>query len=766
MSAAGNNAVFLSYASQDAEAARRICEALRAAGVEVWFDQSELVGGDAWDAKIRRQIKECALFVPIISANTNDRLEGYFRLEWLLAVERSRLMAEEKAFLFPIVIDATTDATARVPEKFRDVQWTRLGRGDGPQAREEATLRNFALRLHGVLQATAPTPDRGPEPFTPETAPAARPVAPSPRLRSWLVVSGLAAATALAVLWPRSTPKPAAKDPDVTTVAVLPFRARTVDIELADTLHDEVISALGRVRAIRVLSREAVNPYRDAAQRKHGTIAQQVGATAIVDVMVRLQGAQLLIESQLLDARTGSLEWTDILRSDIGSAEERASLSGLLAQKIAIALRVLPGEAEQAARSRPPTKNAEAYALYQRSRFTSSSSVGNRTSNEEKIQLLRAAIAKDPSFAAAHAQLVEAHAEMYWFASNDPSPERKSLAKEALDQAMRLVPDAPETQLARGIYLYRCERDYRRALESFQAAEQSLPGETNAKRWIGLSLRRLGRLKESLIAFEQSLLLEPRHRGMLEAIIETCFQFRRFDAVLEHGRRYNETGGKASVRYLARAAYELSGDKAQFEKEMFYQIEDSTTVGALRPRYGRALLREDFAEAARLLDDAQLWPALYITRINPSLRLDAAPSVHRAYLALARSDRAGAKAHAEDALKRLSHEIQTDEEGYIIRVAMAEMMAIAGQGDGAVIAMKKVIAEITRRDPFEGLKYQHRLACVFAAADMPREALDQLAMLMQQPCDAAPSELREEPMLVSLRALPEFERILTSAKKL
>ena len=70
MLAETSRAVFLSYASQDAEAARRICEALRAAGVEVWFDQSELVGGDAWDRKIRKQIKECALFVPVISANT------------------------------------------------------------------------------------------------------------------------------------------------------------------------------------------------------------------------------------------------------------------------------------------------------------------------------------------------------------------------------------------------------------------------------------------------------------------------------------------------------------------------------------------------------------------------------------------------------------------------------------------------------------------------------------------------------------------------
>jgi hypothetical protein len=61
-------AVFLSYASQDAEAAQRICAALRSAGVEVWFDQSELRGGDAWDRSIREQIHECRLFMPVISA--------------------------------------------------------------------------------------------------------------------------------------------------------------------------------------------------------------------------------------------------------------------------------------------------------------------------------------------------------------------------------------------------------------------------------------------------------------------------------------------------------------------------------------------------------------------------------------------------------------------------------------------------------------------------------------------------------------------------
>jgi hypothetical protein len=126
------HAIFLSYASQDAEAARRICEALRGAGVEVWFDQSELRGGEAWDVSIRRQIKSCRLFLPIISVNTQAREEGYFRREWNLAVSRTLDMAEDTAFLLPVVIDSTHDADARVPERFRQVQWTRLPGGETP----------------------------------------------------------------------------------------------------------------------------------------------------------------------------------------------------------------------------------------------------------------------------------------------------------------------------------------------------------------------------------------------------------------------------------------------------------------------------------------------------------------------------------------------------------------------------------------------------------------------------------------------------------
>jgi len=108
-------AVFLSYASQDADAARRICDSLRAAGIEVWFDQSELRGGDVWDQKIRREIRDCSIFIAVISANTMSRREGYFRLEWDLADQRSHRMARDQAFIVPIGLDATPGAGTDVP---------------------------------------------------------------------------------------------------------------------------------------------------------------------------------------------------------------------------------------------------------------------------------------------------------------------------------------------------------------------------------------------------------------------------------------------------------------------------------------------------------------------------------------------------------------------------------------------------------------------------------------------------------------------------
>jgi TolB-like protein len=133
--------VFLSYASEDRQAARLLRDALPNYGLDVWYDESELGGGEAWDQKIRRQIRECDYFMPVVSAQTESRHEGYFRREWRLAVERTLDMADDHPFLLPIVIDDTDQSVARVPEKFLAVQWLRVPGGKPTRALESLCRR-------------------------------------------------------------------------------------------------------------------------------------------------------------------------------------------------------------------------------------------------------------------------------------------------------------------------------------------------------------------------------------------------------------------------------------------------------------------------------------------------------------------------------------------------------------------------------------------------------------------------------------------------
>lgn len=124
------NAVFISYAREDLAAVQRLKAGLDAAGVTTWFDLERLESGDDYDRKIRQNIGRCAFFVAVVSANTQRRLEAYFRREWSYAVDRTRNMAEGAVFVLPVCIDDTTEAAALVPEKFKAVHFTRLPGGD------------------------------------------------------------------------------------------------------------------------------------------------------------------------------------------------------------------------------------------------------------------------------------------------------------------------------------------------------------------------------------------------------------------------------------------------------------------------------------------------------------------------------------------------------------------------------------------------------------------------------------------------------------
>ncbi len=237
-------AVFLSYASQDAEAAKRICEALRAAGVEVWFDaEGGLEHGDEWDQKIRRQIKECVLFLPIISANTQAREEGYFRIEWELAAQRALGIASGVAFILPIVIDDTREPDALVPDRFRAVQWTRLR---GGELSPEVKARFLKLWSHrtGALKHEAVSQGQ-------MTEVGGRQVSARISSPGWKIYAGLAVAifalVAVAGWWLLRREAPAVAGPlpapPASEARQLMEKARALYINRLDTSRDDCVLA-------------------------------------------------------------------------------------------------------------------------------------------------------------------------------------------------------------------------------------------------------------------------------------------------------------------------------------------------------------------------------------------------------------------------------------------------------------------------------------------------------------------------------------------
>lgn len=124
-----SGAVFISYASEDLEAASRLAEGLRAAGLEVWLDKNELQLGDDWARSIRRGIERCSLFLPVISQQSlsEENRRRYFWREWNDADDFARGMAPGEAFIIPIVIDDDIRIDrVSLPSSFQRAQGTRL----------------------------------------------------------------------------------------------------------------------------------------------------------------------------------------------------------------------------------------------------------------------------------------------------------------------------------------------------------------------------------------------------------------------------------------------------------------------------------------------------------------------------------------------------------------------------------------------------------------------------------------------------------------
>jgi TolB-like protein len=441
-----NKAVFLSYASQDAEAAKRLCNALRAAGIEVWFDQSELRGGDAWDASIRRQIKTCALFIPVISKNTHTRGEGYFRLEWKLAVDRSHLMASDLPFLLPVVVDDTLDEEDRVPDRFREVQWTRLPGGSNAHAFVEH-VRRLLLPEATIPAATSIRPSVPHAASTgaasiPSTRPDSRSFAP------WVVGGLLILATGYlltdkflsskhavpAAAAPANTPAPLEVVND-KSVAVLPFvdMSEKKDQEyFSDGLSEELIDQLAHSADLRVIARTSSFQFKGRNEDVRA-IGQRLGVANLLEGSVRTSGRTMRITAQLVKVSDGSHLWSETYNRDMGDIFK---VQDSIAKAVVASLQATMHG--QTSSSEHKTANMEAYTAYLRGLYFQYKYTDK--DSERSIEALQEAVRIDPGFALAWAALARTYENAAIMGAMPPSKAHAE-ARKAVDHALRIDPN-------------------------------------------------------------------------------------------------------------------------------------------------------------------------------------------------------------------------------------------------------------------------------------------------------------------------------------
>ena len=512
-------AVFISYASQDGQAAVRIADALRAEGIEVWLDQAALRAGDAWDSKIRKQIQECALFIPVISKHTNARAEGYFRGEWNIATRRLMNMAQDAAFLMPVVIDETHEAEARVPEEFLRAQWSWLPAGE--------TTPAFAQRVRQLLDG--------------ETAPVrhARSLAGVRRERRrshvgkilavlFLVLAGAAFWYYRGVDGESRTEGGNAFSPPPHSVAVLAFAnlsGNRKDEYFSDGLSEELLQALAQIDELKVAARTSSFSFKGTSA-DIPTVGRKLNVGAVLEGSVRKSESRVRVTAQLIDAVTGYHMWSENFDREF---KDVIALQSEIALAVSSALEVrLLGNAKEV-RTPGGTLNPKALDFFLRGR------AGERIQDEKNLRAALAAldeaVALDPAFANAHALRADVLTQLAPGYVNPPA-ERQKLNADALETARRAVAIAPDSGFAYrklGRVLSRVTSDYAATEAAYRRSLELDPGMADALVGYASFAILMGR-DDALPSVKRARLLDPLSPSVLANLGMIQFYSRDFDA--------------------------------------------------------------------------------------------------------------------------------------------------------------------------------------------------------------------------------------------
>jgi tetratricopeptide (TPR) repeat protein len=445
--------------------------------------------------------------------------------------------------------------------------------------------------------------------------------------------------------------------------------------------------------------------------------------------------------------------WAEVYDRPITSVfEVQSDISTRVVEALGAALR----GTEQKGLEAEPTQNPEAYDYYLRANEYFYR--GRDTENTLRLAIdnYEKAANVDPHFLQAYARLAEAQVGYYWY-HFDHTAERILKAKGAVDRAMQIDPDDPETQIALGIYFYQCQMDYDTALNHFALAQKKRPGDSFALEYVAYVKRRQGKMNETVDNLKKAAEIDPQSNTIAFNLGETYALLRDYHEAEKWYTRALFLRPDYSRAYSWKTRLYLNqGDTNRARQTL---EEASKSLGAVDPNLIDYLwVLTDIFE--NKLEDAQKRLAAFSSEaFSDEMYFVPKGQLSGQVYGLLKQSQAE-KSNYESAVKRLEGKIKEDPQDSRYHSALGIALAGLGRRQDAIRAALKATEILPiSKEAYRGALRATDLARVYTMAGEYDKAFDQIEYLLSIPGEISLGLLRVEPTWAPLRSLPRFQKL-------
>jgi len=549
-------------------------------------------------------------------------------------------------------------------------------------------------------------------------------------------------------------------DRDQPRIVVLPFEnlGRPEDAFFADGLTEEITKDLYSLRSLRVISRTTAMLYA-GARKPLPQIGQELKVDYVLEGTVRWAKGpdgrpRVRITPQLIRVTDDAHIWADAFEREVGDIFK---VQAEISRKVIAALGVtLAPEEERMPRGQPP-ENLDAFRAYVRGLQLKNQPFYSESHLRNAEAMFERAVALDPGFAAAWAELSQTHSYLAFNA--DRSPVRVEKARQTLEKALDLAPDLPDVRIAQAYFTYRCLEDFDLALEQLSSAARLFPNDSGVLLTLGLVLRRKGRLGEAIEALQDASVLNPRSVEVVWPIAETYRALREYEQ---------------ADQFYARAISMAPDESSFWAERALNRLAWRGETGEARAILGRAAI-----PASPILSAAAFQLDLYdreyeraLARLSPEALRGLSPQDQSRLGTLEvlayerKGDRRRALEKAEANRSELQSRVARFPKEPLFRAYLAVALAHLGRDSEALWQVEQAV-RLKSHDSFTGPRMVQIQAMVEARLGRRREAVIRLGRLLDTPYRMAicTAELRLDPVWDALRDDPVFERLVRRSER-